>query len=52
VLVAAEEWEAMEETSFWLSQPGIREDRAQAGDDIAAGRTLDEDEVRQRAARR
>jgi prevent-host-death family protein len=47
VLVAAEEWEAMEETIFWLSQPGIRRDLAKAEDDIAAGRTLDEDQVRQ-----
>jgi antitoxin YefM len=46
VLVAADEWEAMEETIFWLSQPGIRDDLAAAEADAEAGRTFNEDEVR------
>ncbi len=36
-----------EETAFWLSQPGIHEDLAQAEDDIAADRVYDEAQVRQ-----
>jgi prevent-host-death family protein len=47
VMVSAEEWESVQETVFWLSQPGIREDLAQAEDDIAAGRVYDEAQVRQ-----
>jgi len=47
VLVSADEWESMQETLFWLSQPGIREDLAEAEADIAAGRVYDEAQVRQ-----
>jgi antitoxin YefM len=47
VLVSAEEWESMQETLFWLSQPGIHEDLAEAEADIAAGRVYDEAQVRQ-----
>jgi prevent-host-death family protein len=47
VMVSAEDWESVQETVFWLSQPGIREDLAQAEDDIAAGRVYDEAQVRQ-----
>lgn len=46
VLVGADEWESIQETLFWLSQPGIREDIAEAEADVAAGRTAGEDEVR------
>jgi antitoxin YefM len=42
VLVAADEWESLQETLFWLSQPRIHEDLAEAEADIAAGRTYDE----------
>lgn len=48
VLVSADEWESLQETIFWLSQPGIRETIAEAKADIAAGRTFTEDEVRAR----
>ncbi|HEX8303398.1 MAG TPA: type II toxin-antitoxin system Phd/YefM family antitoxin [Jatrophihabitans sp.] len=47
VLVSADEWESMQETLFWLSQPGIQEDLAQAEDDVTAGRVYDEAQVRQ-----
>ena len=47
VMVSAEEWESMQETLFWLSQPRIHEDLAQAEEDIAAGRLYDEAQVRQ-----
>jgi antitoxin YefM len=48
VLVGADEWESLQETLFWLSQPGIREDLAQAGRDYEQGNTLGEDEIRAR----
>ncbi len=47
VLVSAEEWESMQGTLFWLSQPRIHEDLAQAEEDVAAGRLYDEARVRQ-----
>jgi antitoxin YefM len=46
VLVGADEWESLQETLYWLSQPHIRESIAEAEDDVAAGRTFDEDEIR------
>jgi prevent-host-death family protein len=46
VLVGADEWESLQETLYWLSQPGINESVAEADADIAAGRTHGEDEIR------
>ncbi|MGH3275002.1 MAG: type II toxin-antitoxin system Phd/YefM family antitoxin [Streptosporangiaceae bacterium] len=46
VMVSADEWESLQETMFWLSQPGIHESLAEAEADIAAGRTYDEAQVR------
>lgn len=46
VLVGAEEWESLQETLYWLSQPGIKESIAEADADIGAGRTYGEDEIR------
>ena len=46
VLIGVDEWESIQETLFWLSQPGIREDLAQAREDVAAGRTYSEEQVR------
>ena len=46
VLVGADEWESLQETLYWLSQPGIKESIAAADADIAAGRTYGEDEIR------
>jgi len=46
VLVSADEWESLQETLFWLSQPGIHESIAEAEADIAAGRLYDEAQVR------
>ncbi len=48
VLVGADEWEALQETLFWLSQSGIRQDVAEARAEYEAGETLDEDKVRHR----
>jgi len=46
VLVAADEWESLQETLFWLSQPRVHEDLAAAEADIEAGRTYDETSTR------
>lgn len=46
VLIGVDEWEAIQETLFWLSQPGVREIIIEADGDIAAGRTRGEDEIR------
>ena len=46
VLVGADEWESLQETLYWLSQPGIKESIAEADADVAAGRTNGEDEIR------
>lgn len=48
VLVSVEEWESLQETLFWLSQPGILEDLAQSRREHQDGATLDEAEVRAR----
>jgi antitoxin YefM len=46
MLVGFDEWESLQETLFWLSQPGIRDAVAEADADIAAGRTYSEDDIR------
>jgi antitoxin YefM len=46
VLIGFEEWESLQETLYWLSQPGIRDAIAGADADIAAGKTYGEDEIR------
>ncbi len=46
VLIGFEEWESLQETLYWLSQPGIRDAIAEADADIAAGRTYGEDDIR------
>jgi prevent-host-death family protein len=48
ILVAAEEWEQLQETLFWLSQPGIRDDVAAGRAEHAAGETVGEDDARAR----
>lgn len=48
VMVAADEWESMQETLFWLSLPGIREDLAEAEAEHAAGGTTSGDDLRRR----
>jgi len=45
-MIGADEWESLQETLYWLSQPGIHESIAEADEDIAAGRTFGEDEIR------
>ena len=48
VLIGADEWESIQETLFWLSQPGIREDLDQAQRHSARAETLGEADVRAR----
>lgn len=46
VMIAADDLESLQETVYWLSQPGLRESVAEAEADIAAGRTIGSDELR------
>ncbi len=46
VLIGADEWESIQETLFWLSQPGIRDTIAEADGDVAVGRTHSEEAIR------
>jgi antitoxin YefM len=48
VLIGADEWESLQETLFWLSQPRIHEDLAQARREYESGETLDETQLRAR----
>ena len=46
VLIGADEWDALQETLFWLSQDGNREAVATAREEIAAGEGLTEEQIR------
>lgn len=46
VLIGVDEWESLQETLFWLSQPGIRESISEAATDVAAGRVFTEGQIR------
>ncbi|ORA10207.1 prevent-host-death family protein [Mycobacterium arosiense ATCC BAA-1401 = DSM 45069] len=46
LLIGVDEWESVQETLHWLSQPGIVESISESEADIAAGRTYGEDEIR------
>lgn len=46
VMVSADEWEEVQETIFWLSQPGQPERLAEAAADVAAGRVYAEADAR------
>ncbi len=48
MLIGVSEWESLQETIFWLSQPNILQEVAQAEEDLAAGKGTDEDDVRAR----
>ena len=47
VLIGADEWESLQETLFWLSQPGIRESITEVRSDIAEGDTFSEEQIRE-----
>jgi antitoxin YefM len=46
VLIGVDEWESIQETLFWLSQPGIRESIVEAETDVEAGRVYSEEQIR------
>jgi len=46
VLIGADEWESIQETLYWLSQPGIRESLAESEADAISGRVFDEAQIR------
>ncbi len=46
VLIGVDEWESIQETLHWLSQPDVVESVRQSEADVAAGRTYGEDEIR------
>jgi len=46
VLIGMDEWEPLQETLFWLSQPRIRESIGEATADVAGGRVLTEEQIR------
>lgn len=46
VLIGVDEWESIQETLHWLSQPGLAESMRQSEADVLAGRTYGEDEIR------
>jgi prevent-host-death family protein len=46
VMVGIDEWESLQETLFWLSQPGTLESIAEATADVEAGHVYSEDQIR------
>jgi len=48
VLVGADEWESLQETAFWSSQPAIMDDVVQARASRGNGASLGESAIRQR----
>jgi len=48
VLMSADDLESLHETLFWLSQPRVREDVADAQDALVDGATTASDDVRAR----
>lgn len=46
VLIGVDEWESLQETLFWLSQPGVHEDVTEAREELVAGTTSSEAEIR------
>ena len=46
VLISADDLDSLQETIFWLSQPGIREDIDAGRREYAAGETVSGDDLR------
>lgn len=46
VLIGVDEWESIQETLHWLSQPGVLDSVATSEADVAAGRTYGEADIR------
>lgn len=47
VLMSADDLESLQETVYWLSQPGIRDDIAQGEREYAEGSTMSGDALRE-----
>jgi len=52
VIVSNYDWEALEDTLFWLSQPDILEDIAEARRDLTSGNTVSAEVLLDDARRR
>lgn len=46
VLIGVDEWDSLQETLFWLSQPGILDDIQEARKDSTDGTTVSEEQIR------
>ncbi len=46
VLIGSDEWEALQETLFWLGQDGNREVVAAAREEIASGQGVTQEQIR------
>lgn len=46
VLIGVDEWESLQETLFWLSQPAIRDLISEATTDVTAGRVYTQEQIR------
>ncbi len=46
VLIGVDEWDSIQETLHWLSQPGVTESVAESEADVASGRTYGEEDIR------
>ena len=46
ILVGVDEWESLQETLFWLSQPDIHSTIATSRAEVAAGGGLSEEQIR------
>ena len=46
VLIGADEWESLQETLFWLSQPGTKASVDEARAEVDAGEGLSEEQMR------
>ncbi|MPV50774.1 MULTISPECIES: type II toxin-antitoxin system Phd/YefM family antitoxin [unclassified Pseudactinotalea] len=51
VMVSADEWDAIQETLFWLSRAGVADDVARGRSEDEAGQTFSETDVRARLGR-
>jgi antitoxin YefM len=45
VLIGAAQWESIEETLFWLLQPGFTDDVAEARGSVAGGEGMSAEEM-------
>jgi len=52
VLVGADEWEALQETLYWLSVPDLKESLNEAHKDFKDGNVLTEEQIRSEFSRR